>query len=124
MTTTTSPLLELLATPLGPNGTIDGLAEQLLARVATETAVELSLNFDDLTDRQSQRLIRPLLACLARMSATENGTEFTPYGGALAFTRTGLAGVVRIVGEFENRPGAVRLAFRRPIPVVPIETTV
>jgi len=54
----------------------------------------------------------------------QSALEFTPYGGALAFTRTGLAGVVRIVGEFENQLGAVRLAFRRPIPVVPIETTV
>jgi ATP-dependent Zn protease len=54
-----------------------------------------------------------LLACLATKSAAEAGTPPNLYGGQLSFKRIGPDGPVWIFGEFENKPGSVRIAFRR-----------
>ncbi len=63
--------------------------------------------------RQSQRVLRPLLACLATKSAAEAGTPPNLYGGQLCFKRMGSEGPVWIFGDFENKPGSVRIAFQR-----------
>ena len=123
--------MEHLPTPvLDPNGTIEELAERLLTRIADTTPGRSSgdspnadseagpaLSYDDLTDRQSQRLVRPLLACLALKSEAENGTPVNVCGGTLSFIRAGESGPVRITAEFDNRPGAVRVTFGRTIPI-------
>ncbi len=109
-------LTDLLAAPLGPGWTIEGLAEQLLCTIASQPkdqAKDLLLDAAAATDRQSQRVLRPLLACLATKSAAESGTSPDLYGGRLCFKRNGTDGPVWIVGEFENQPGRVRVAFRR-----------
>jgi hypothetical protein len=114
--TTENPITELLATPIGPDWTIEGLAEQLLRTIASqpkEEAKELSLDATAATDRQSQRLLRPLLACLATKSAAEAGTPPNLYGGQLSFKRIGPEGPVWISVEFENKPGSVRVTFQR-----------
>jgi hypothetical protein len=90
-----NPIIDLLAAPPGPDWTIEGLAEQLLGTIASqpkEEAKEILLDAATATDRQSQRILRPLLACLAR---------------------TGPEGPVWILGQFENKPGSVRVAFQR-----------
>ena len=111
-----NPLLDLLAAPLSPDWTIEGLAEQLLGTIASqpkEGAKDLRLDAAATTDRQSQRVLRPLLACLATKSAAEAGTPPNLYGGQLCFRRNGPDGPVWILGEFENKPGSVRVAFQR-----------
>jgi hypothetical protein len=111
-----NPLTDLLAAPLSPDWTIEGLAEQLLCTIASqpkEGAKDLRLDGAAATDRQSQRVLRPLLACLATKSAAEAGTPPNPYGGQLCFRRDGPDGPVWILGEFENKPGCVRVAFQR-----------
>src|SRR5690348_1728736 len=111
-----NPLTDLLAAPLGPDWTIEGLAEQLLCTIASqpkEEAKDLRLDAAAATDRQSQRVLRPLLACLATKSAAEAGTPPNLYGGLLCFKRHGPDGPVWILGEFENTPGSVRVAFQR-----------
>jgi len=109
-------LTDLLAAPLSPDWTIEGLAEQLLRTIASqpkEEAQNLLLDAAATTDRQSQRVLRPLLACLATKSAAEAGTPPNLYGGQLCFKRNGPNGPVWIRGEFENKPGSVRVAFQR-----------
>jgi hypothetical protein len=111
-----NPLADLLAAPLRPDWTIEGLAEQLLSAIASqprEEAEELRLDAAAATDRQSQRVLRPLLACLATKSAAEAGTPPNLYGGRLSFKRNGPDGPVWILGEFENKPGRVCVAFER-----------
>lgn len=111
-----NPIVALLAAPLGPGWTVEGLAELALAAIAAqgpEEAREFVLDAATVTDRQLRRLLRPLLACLAEKSATEGGTALDLYGGRLSFRRLGPNGMVWIIGQFENRPGAVRVAFRR-----------
>ncbi len=111
-----NPLAGLLAAPLGPGWTIEGLAEQLLGTIAAqpeEGAKELRFDAAETGDRQSQRVLRPLLAYLATKSAAEAGTPPNLYGGQLSFKRDGPDGPVWILGEFENRPGSVRVAFQR-----------
>ncbi len=113
--TAENPLTDLLAAPLGPDWAIEGLAEQRLGTIAsqpTEGAQDLRLDAAT-TDRQWQRVLRPLLACLATKSAAESGTHPKLYGGRLCFQRSGPDGPVWILGEFENRPGCVRVALRR-----------
>ena len=113
--TTNNPISDLLAAPLSPDWTVEGLAEQVLAALAaqpSEEGDEFVLEADALTDRQSRRLIRPLLACLATRSAAENGTSANLYGGQFCFKRPGPNGTVWILGQFENRPGNVRATFR------------
>jgi hypothetical protein len=114
--TADNPITDLLAAPLPPDWTVDGLAEQVLAAVAargSEQGQEFALDADAITDRQSRRVLRPLLACLANKSAAETGTPEIPYGGSLSFKRPGPEGPVWIIGRFENRPGTVRVALRR-----------
>jgi hypothetical protein len=114
--TAENPLTDLLAAPLSPGWTIEGLAEQLLCTIASQPkdqAKNLLLDAAAATDRQSQRVLRPLLACLATKSAAEAGTPPDLYGGRLCFKRSGPDGPVWIVGEFENKPGRVRVAFQR-----------
>jgi hypothetical protein len=114
--TAENPLTDLLAAPLSPDWTIEGLAEQLLCTIASqpkEEAKNLLLDAAAATDRQSQRVLRPLLACLATKSAAEAGTPPNLYGGQLCFKRNGPEGPVWILGEFENKPGSVRVAFQR-----------
>jgi hypothetical protein len=114
--TAENPLTDLLAAPLSPDWTIEGLAERLLCTIASrpsEEATNLRLDAATAADRQSQRVLRPLLACLATKSAAEAGTPPNLYGGQLCFKRNGPDGSVWILGEFENKPGRVRVVFRR-----------
>jgi hypothetical protein len=114
--TAENPITDLLAAPLSPDWTIEGLAEQLLGAIASQPKVEaknLLLDAAATTDRQSQRVLRPLLACLATKSAAEAGTSPNLYEGQLSFKRIGPDGPIWILGEFENKPGSVRVAFRR-----------
>lgn len=114
--TADNPITDLLAAPLSPDWTVEGLAEQLLSAIATQPSAEspeFVLDADVTTDRQSRRLLRPLLACLATKSAAEAGMPANLYGGQISFTRPGLKGPVWILGQFENRPGSVRVTLRR-----------
>jgi hypothetical protein len=114
--TADNPILVLLAAPLAPDWTVEGLAEQLLCAIAacrTGEGQEFVLDAQTTADRQTHRLLRPLLACLATMSAAEAGTPPDLYGGRLTFRRTGPEGPVWILGQFENRPGMVRVTLRR-----------
>ncbi len=109
-----NPIAELLAALLSPDWRIEGLAEQLLAVIAQRSrgAEEFVLDADTITDRQSRRILRPLLACLATKSAAEAGASANLHGGQLSFKRPDPEGrPVWILGQFENKPGAVR---RRP----------
>jgi len=114
--TADNPITALVAAPLSPDWTVEGLAEQVLGAIAdkpSEEAQEFVLDAEATTDRQTRRLLRPLLACLATKSAAEAGTPVNLYGGRLSFKRLGPEGPVWILGEFENQPGAVRVALRR-----------
>jgi hypothetical protein len=114
--TAENPLTDLLSAPLSPDWTIEGLAEQLLCTIASQPKEEgkkLVLDSASAVDRQSQRVLRPLLACLATKSAAEAGTPPNLYEGQLSFKRIGPDGPVWIFGEFENKPGSVRIAFQR-----------
>jgi hypothetical protein len=111
---TNNPITDVLAAPLGAEWTVEGLAEQLLEAIAaqgSEKTHELVLDGAVATDRQTQRLLRPLLACLATKSAAEAGTPVNLYGGHVSFKRTGPDGPVWILGHFENRPGNVRITL-------------
>lgn len=111
-------VLDLLAAPLAPGWTIEGLAEQVLSAVASVSpgeAVDLTFRHDANADPQIQRLIRPLLACLAAKSATETGQFTNLYTGQIALRRQGSTGPVWILGHFENQQGRVRLSLRRSI---------
>jgi hypothetical protein len=114
--TAKNPLIDLLGAPLGPDWTVERLAEQVLGAIAaqrSEEAREFVLDADATTDRQSRRLLRPLLACLAVRSAAEACAPADLYGGHLSFKRPGPEGPVWILGQFENRPGKVRVTLRR-----------
>ena len=114
--TAKNAISDLLAAPISPDWTIEGLAEQLLVNIAAQSdkqAQELVLDAMAVKDRQTQRIIRPLLACLATKSAAESGIQPNIYGGGLWFERTGPEGPVWIVGQFENQPGSVKVAFQR-----------
>ncbi len=117
--TADNPIAVLLASPLNPHWTIERLAEQMLRTIAdqplpgAEEIQEFVLDADATTDRQSRRMLRPLLACLATKSAAETGTPANLYGGSLSFKRPGPIGPVWILGQFENRPGTIRIALRR-----------
>ncbi len=115
LVTVDNPIADLLAAPLSPGWTLDELAEEILrviaARASDQTA-EFALDAAATTDRQSRRLLRPLLACLATKSAAESGTPRNLFGGPLSFQRPSHAGPVRILGQFENQSSAARVAFR------------
>jgi hypothetical protein len=107
---------DLLAAPLGQYWTVDQLAEEVLCAIATrgsDEVQEVVLDAEATQDRQSRRLLRPLLACLAAKSAAEAGTPPNLYGGRLSFQRPGHEGPVWILGQFENTPGTARISFRR-----------
>ncbi len=110
------PIKALLSAPLGPDWTIDGLAERVLGAIVaarSEEVQECILDADATTDCQAHRLLRPLLACLATKSAAEAGTPANLYGGRLTFKRSGPQGPVWILGQFENRAGSARVTLRR-----------
>jgi hypothetical protein len=114
--TADNPITDLLAAPLKPDWTVEGLAEQLLSAIATRPCAESQefvFDADAATDRQACRLLRPLLACLATKSAAEAGMSANLYGGHVSFKRPGPEGPVWILGRFSNRPGSVRLTLRR-----------
>jgi hypothetical protein len=113
--TTENPIAALLAAPLGPDWSVERLAEQLLSTIASQPKEDESLTLDmaSSTDRQFQRVLRPLLACLATKSAAEAGASPHLYGGQLAFKRPGPDGPVWILADFENKPGSVAVTFRR-----------
>ena len=107
---------ELLSAPVSADWTIDRLAEDVLCAIAAQSAgeaQEFMLDAEATTDRQSRRILRPLLACLASKSAAEAGTTPDLYGGRLVFQRQSHDGPVWILGQFENTPGRVRLTLRR-----------
>jgi hypothetical protein len=109
-------ITEFLRAPLVPDWTVEKLAEQLLGAIAAQSSEdtrEFVLDTDAAADRQARRLLRPLLACLATKSAAESGTPTQLYGGHLSFKRSGSKGPVWILGQFENRPGTVRVTLRR-----------
>src|SRR5947209_6465962 len=88
--TANNPITDLLGAPLGPDWTVERLAEQLLCAIAAqgcEEAQAFVLDADTVEDRQSLRLLRPLLACLATRSAAEAGTGANLYGGHFSFKR-------------------------------------
>ena len=69
---------DLLAAPLRPDWTIDWLAEEVLCAIATrgqDHTPEFVLDATATADRQTRRLLRPLLACLATKSAAEMKPE-------------------------------------------------
>ena len=110
--TANNHITDLLSAPLAPNWTVEGLAEQVLGAIAaqrSEEGQEFVLDADATTDCQSRRLLRPLLACLATKSAAEAGTPANLYNGHFTFERPGPEGPVWILGQFENRPGSVRV---------------
>ncbi len=111
-----NPIADILAAPLGPSWTVEGLAEEVLGAIVahhSEKGHEVVLDAGAAADRQSQRLLRPLLACLATKSAAEAGTPVNLHGGNLSFERPGPNGPVWIAGHFENRPAGVRVTLRR-----------
>ena len=63
-----NPIIDLLAGPLSADWTVERLAEQLLSAIAArcpQGVPDFVLDAEALVDRQSRRLLRPLLACLA-----------------------------------------------------------
>ncbi len=114
--TLNNPISDFLRAPLDPAWTVEGLAEQVLSAIAAQRSDEAQafiLDADASTDHQTRRLLRPLLACLAAKSAAETATPTNLYGGPLSFQRPGPQGTVWIFGQFENRPGSVRVTLRR-----------
>jgi hypothetical protein len=114
--TTGNPITDLLAAPLSPDWTVERLAEDVLCAIAARGPDEVQdfvLDAEATMDRQSRRVLRPLLACLATKSAAEAGTPPNLYGGRLSFKRLCDEGPVWIHGQFENTPGTVRVAFSR-----------
>src|SRR5438132_3879659 len=92
LVTANNPITDLLGAPLGPDWTVEGLAEQVLAAIAgqrSEEAQEFVLDADKTVDRQARRLLRPLLACLATKSAAEAGTPANLCAGHFSFKRPG-----------------------------------
>ena len=113
---TGNAIADLLAAPLSPKWTIEGLAEQLLCTIAgcrIGESHELILPAGAGAHAQVRRLLRPLLACLATKSAAEAGIAPNLYGGDVSFKRTGSEGPVWVLGQFENRPGMVRICLQR-----------
>ncbi len=112
--TTNNPVADLLTRPIGPDWAIEKLAEEVLGIIASQSSEEsCEIVLDDAMDRQSRRLLRPLLACLATKSADEAGTPVNVFGDRLSFQRPGPKGSVWILGQFENRPGCVRIRLQR-----------
>src|ERR1700678_4051658 len=86
--TTNNPITDLLGAPLAPEWTVEQLAEQVLGAIAahcSEGTEEFVVEADQITDRQTSRLLRPFLACLASKSAAEAGTPTNLYVGQFSF---------------------------------------
>src|SRR5436309_14735540 len=86
--TANNPITDLLSDPLGPDWTVEGLAEQVLGAIAaqrSEEGEEFVLDADATTNRQARRLLRPLLTCVATKSAAEAGTPAHLYAGHFCF---------------------------------------
>lgn len=114
--TANNPIADLLAAPLDPQWTIDRLAEQVLGTIAAQPpgeAQEFFFTADAAMDRQSRRLIRPLLACLATKSAAETGMPVNVFEGQLSFKRADSQRPVWIHGQFVNRPGKICITLHR-----------
>jgi hypothetical protein len=114
--TANNVIADVLVAPLGPDWTVEGLAEQVLGAIAAQRSEEVQefvFDAEATTDSQSRRLLRTLLACLATKSAAEAGMTANLYAGHFSFKRQGPKGPVRILGQFENRPGSVRVTLRR-----------
>src|SRR5260370_26962803 len=93
--TANNPITDLLGAPLGPDWTVEGLAEQVLGAIAaqrSEEAQEFVLDADVTTDRQSSSLLRPLLASLATKPTAEAGTPAHLDGGHFSLNPPGAAG--------------------------------
>lgn len=112
-------ITDLLSAPLGSGWTIERLAEQVILAIALhepegeQASVEFVLDAVTVTDRQSQRLMRPLVACLAQKSAAEEGTIPSLYEGCLTFQRQSRGAPVWVIGEFKNTPGKRYVILRR-----------
>ncbi len=109
---TTKSATDVLSAPLDSTWTLEGLAERLLSAVAEQPTDFFVLDGAEAMDRQARRLIRPLVACLATMSAAESGTPCDIYGAELSFERTGPNGPVWIFGRFKNTQGEVRVELQ------------
>jgi len=109
------PVPERLADLLAQARPLDERAEDLLARAAAAPGA-WAAGVGDFADQPARIAFRALLACLARKSAQEAGTDPDPYGGALAFVREAAGGLVRLAGTFENTAAVARLAFDAPRP--------
>jgi hypothetical protein len=110
-----NPISGLLATPVSPDWTVEVLAVHVLNTIAaqrSERAQEFILDAETTIDRQSRRVLRPLLACLATKSEAETRTTANLYGGRLLFKRPGPARPVWIVGKFQNGSEKIRVVFR------------
>ena len=108
-----APVPEQIAEVLAREGALDDRAEELLARAAGAPGA-WSASASDFADQAARIALRALLACLARKSAQETGTDPDPYGGALAFVRAAPGGTVLLTGTFENTAAAARLSFDAP----------
>ncbi len=113
--TANNPITDLLAAPLDPEWTVERLAEDVLSALAaraSDESQEFVIDGETTTDRQSRRLLRPLLARLATKSAAETGITTNLYGGQISFQRPTDQGPVWIFGEFENTPASAHVTFR------------
>jgi hypothetical protein len=106
-------LIELLGAPLGPGG-IQGLAQKVLSTIYENKAAEQEFILDasGATNPRARKLIRPLIACLAKMSAEQAGVPVSLYGGHISFKRNGPEGWFDILGDFENTHARARATFR------------
>jgi hypothetical protein len=97
-----------------PIGLSKGWLTKLLDAIAAQREKPyIFLDAEVSTDRQSRRLLRPLLTCLTTKSGAENSKPVNLYSGEFLFKRDGPEGPIWIFGQFENKPGTVRVAIRR-----------
>src|SRR6266481_5183939 len=95
--TSQNPIAKLLAAPLPPDWSVERLADQLLQVIAKRFESKrrrspISININDLEDRQSKRLLRPLLAYLATRAAKKGDQPANVFGGVLLLERKGPKG--------------------------------
>ena len=91
--TAENPLTDLLAAPLSPDWTIEGLAEQLLCTIASQPKEEAKNSLLDAaaaTDRQSQRVLQTVACAASRPSQPPKREHLANlYGGQLSFKGIG-----------------------------------
>lgn len=129
---TTTDLERLFAQSLTVPAGLVWLADQLLlaAQHTDVLAVELSPagaltvsggQTDAALEKRYHRLVRPLLARIAKVAADESGGEFKPYDGRYTLRRDGDAGPVQLTVHVRNTPDQQRLTVERHIlPTRPI----